>query len=239
MIIYLKNYSRYPVQLSMDEEILFLPPSETITVQRNPSKDMKITLKSNSDSYKEKQDSRYHLVIESEYMITHIKDGDMLKITREKVKFDIGIFYERLFLRGANLKICSEAHRIVSEEKIKRIYKRAKRLNDFVFGPLESSTGLVILLIIMGFILMSYLKPTFGLIYFPLMYLFLVAHNQFVEKFLRYLDRKMVKKDRREDTGNDTKDGFYHYFENEFIQQYYANPRRKPLMGEIEIDDET
>lgn len=168
MTFYFENYSRYVTCLYFDDDkTVFLQPFQNVSVERKDCKDLKLILKQNKESYRENHAIRYHLLVESEYHITDVCDGETFKITREKIQFDLGVLYERLFLLVTNASIYHEHHRIAGEEKIKKIYKKSRKLNMFLFGPLEDSTGLVVLLIIIGIVLSGFLGWKLAVIYFP------------------------------------------------------------------------
>lgn len=227
MTVYFTNHCKRMIILNIDDgESIFLQPFETKSICRKDSDVIKILAKCDCESAK--KSSIYHLVIETEYLFSGVSDGATVAITREKIRFSLRASYSRLFLRATNTNCLSETHRVVAEDKIKKMFNKSLR-NDFIFDSLMASLKLILVLLLVGISLTSIWGWRIAVIYFPLAALFVCTLNWLNNKLCRRIEKKAFKIE-------DEKTEFYNFFENDFIKNYYSDMNRTPFMGKIEDD---
>lgn len=227
MTVYFTNRCRHIVILNIDDgKPVFLQPFETKPITRNDSNVIKISAKRDCESTK--KSSIYHLVIETEYLFSGVCDRATFTINREKIRFSLSASYDRLFIWTTIANCISETHRIVAEEKIKKVFNKS-RLGEFIFDSIMTSFRLIIILIFVGISLTFIWGWSIAVVYFPLAFLFIGALNWLIDKFWRTIGKKAFKME-------DEKTEFYNYFENDFIYNYYSDVSRTPFMGNVETD---
>lgn len=172
---------------------------------------------------------KYFLALETKYIFTDVTDGEVFKITHEKVRVNLNIYYDRLLLTANKALYLSESHNVIDSERIKKSYKKSQLMHFLFVDPLECLTGLLIALLGLGVFLTYKIGWQFAGIYFPSAYIFLLATNWFSKNILKLILNKGFKID-------DDKREFYKCFENEFIVSYYSDPNRTSFMGEIELN---
>lgn len=219
MNIFFNNHNRFPVIIKAnDSSFITLQSNETKSVEVH-SNNLEILLKHSYESYIPKGWTIYNLVVNSKYTISGFKDNEVFHINREKIRFDTNAVYDRLFIASLNSTILSEAHKVSSEEKMKKHFVRSRRLRRFIIEPIEQSTGLTVVLLIAGVIISYLIGIKFALIYFPAVYIFLVLLNWCIDKFVN----SVLNLD-------ESTEMFYSYFESDFIKEYFENPNRKSLV---------
>ena len=222
MNIFFNNHNRFPVIIQVNDlPFITLQPNETKSVEVD-SNNLEIILKHSYESYVPKGKTIYNLVINSKYTISGFEENEVFHINREKIMFDLGVVYDKLFIASQNSTILSETHTVSSEEKMKKHFVRSKRLHRFIIAPIEESTGLTIFLLLVGVIISIFIGIKFALIYFPIAYIFILLFNWCIDKFMDSafkLDESVEK--------------FYSYFNSDFIKAFFANTDRKSL-----VDDE-
>lgn len=219
MNIFFNNHNRFPVIIKVnDSSFITLQPNETKSVEVH-SNNLEILLKHSYESYIPKGWTIYNLVVNSKYTISGFKDNEVFHINREKIRFDTNAVYDKLFIASLNSTILSEAHKVSSEEKIKKYFVKSRRLQRFIIEPIEQSTGLTVVLLIAGVIISYLIGIKFALIYFPAVYIFLVLLNWCIDKFVN----SVLNLD-------ESTEMFYSYFESDFIKEYFENPNRKSLV---------
>lgn len=227
MRIYLTNSCKYNIILIIDDnQHILLQPFETKKIIYNGSVNIKFVIKRDCESIK--KSSMYHLVVETEYLLSDIPEEATFTITREKIQFSLNAYYDRLFLLTPNAKYISETHKIISEDKIKKAFNKS-RFTDFAFESIILSPGLIAILILIGILLTLIWGWKFAIVYFPLALLFVGILNWLTKKFWDVIGKKAFKMD-------DDKTEFYKYFSNDFISKYYSNISRVPFMGKVDID---
>ena len=239
MTIHFNNKSSHTAVLTVDDdEQMFLRPFETATVVRKDSDVIKTVVKCNGESAvsKEKFNSKsivkttvYHLEIETEYFFSGISEGEIFTISHERIRFSRNAAYNRLFLFATNASYHSEAHKVISEKKIKKAFNKPRLMDIFIFDLLFASPGLSVVLLVVGISLTFIWGKRLAFVYFPIAYLFLVSFNWLIGRLVEVVFKRAFKVD-------DEKKEFYSYFGNEFIKNYYSNTERTPFVGEIEID---
>lgn len=221
MNIIFDNRNRFPVIIKINDlSFITLQSHETKSVKVH-SNNLEILLKHSYESYMPKGWTIYNLVIDSKYTISGFKENEVFYIDREKIRFDIDVSYDKLFITSQNSTILSEVHNVSAEEKMKKSFARRKILHRFVIEPIEQSTGLTIVLLIIGAIISFLIGIKFALIYFPAVYIFLVLVNWCIDKFVG----SVLKLD-------ESAERFYSYFNSDFIKAFFANPDRKSLIDE-------
>lgn len=219
MNIFFNNHNRFPVIIKVnDSSFITLQPNETKSVEVH-SNNLEILLKHSYESYIPKGWTIYNLVVNSKYTISGFKDNEVFHINREKIRFDTNAVYDRLFIASLNSTILSEAHKVSSEEKMKKHFVRSRRLRRFIIEPIEQSTGLTVVMLIAGVIISYLIGIKFALIYFPAVYIFLVLLNWCIDKFVN----SVLNLD-------ESTEMFYSYFESDFIKEYFENLNRKSLV---------
>jgi ABC-type multidrug transport system fused ATPase/permease subunit len=222
------NHSRHIIAITVDDDSsVLLQPFENIALVRKDSDTIKILAGRNCESMK--KSATYHLVIETEYIISNITDGMVFNIEREKIRFCIDAFYDRLFLKSSNALILSEKHKVRTEERMKAAFNKSNLIRMFLTGPLESLTELFVLMLIAGIVLAFFLGWKFFVGYFSISYLILIVFNFLLDKFCETIFKKVFKTKHK-------KKEFYDYFEEEFIRNYYADANRIPFIGSVEIN---
>jgi len=228
MTIHFSNRSGHIVILCVDDrEPQILQPFSTISMVRNDSDSVKVSVRRDSESYVSKKafwSAMYHLTLETEYIISGISEGEVFNITREKIQFSLNSFYDRLFLFSQNTLYYSETHKVVSEDRMKKAFNRYWRREQFYFepfGPFHFITFPVFLIV--G----AFFTFVFGwiaaVVYFPTIYLTLLM----IKKVWDWVFKKGFNMD------NEKKE-FYSYFNNESILRYYADVNRTPFSGGVE-----
>lgn len=227
MTVYFTNHCRHIVILIIDDgEPVFLQPFETKPIARNDSDVIKILAKRDCESIK--KSSMYHLVIETEYLFSVVSEGAAFTINREKIRFSLMAYYDRLFLWTTNVKYVSETYKILAEDKIKKTFDKSQ-LFEFIFDAVMASPGLIIVLLLVGISLTFIWGWRIAVVYFPLAFLFIGALNWLTDKLWNLIGEKAFKME-------DEKMEFYRYFENDFIKNYYSDIERTPFMGKVEIN---
>lgn len=233
MTVHFTNHSSHIVILSIDDgEPIFLQPFKTIQVVRNKSDAIKVLVKRSGESFISKgiiKGTMYHLVIETEYHFFDVCDGEVFDITREKIRFSMNAFYDRMFLSATNASFVSETHKVLTEEKIKKAFNKSWLIELLLVGPLDKLTGVFILSLIVGIVLMFSWGWKVSIAFFTVAYLLLVIVNWLMDKFWGLIVKKAFKIE-------DKKKEFYDYFNNEFIKCYYADVERTPFIGNVEIN---
>lgn len=233
MTVYFNNHTRHIVIINTDDgESIFLQPYETIPIVRNDSDVIKVLVKRNCDSYIYKhvmKSPMYHLVIESEIIFSGVSDGEVFNISREKIQFDLQSYYDRLFVLPNNAVNYTETHKIVAAEKIKTAYKKSHLRYIILFVPLEY-TPMAVFWVFIGSIVTKVIWGwTVSIIFFLTAYLILIFLNVFLASLTNKILKKLFK-------FNSPDKDFYNYFENEYIKNYYADTKREPFFGNIEIN---
>lgn len=227
MTVSFTNHCRYVILLDIDGgESITVCPFETRSVIRPSEKDMRVLVKRDRESKKESY--MYHLILETEYLFTQVPDGAAFTVSREKIQFSLIATYDRLFINCDDAVAVSESHKVLSEEPMKKAFKKS-RVTDFLLESLLSSIGLIIVLLLVGISLTFIGGWKIAAIYFPLAVLLLLLINWIIDKGTNKAVNRLFQ------TEDETAD-FYHYFENDFIQSYYSDVNRVPYKGTIEIN---
>lgn len=227
MNIRLINQCRYRIVLCMDDGgPVFLQPFETRDITRSDSDVLRISAKRDWPSTLEA--SVYHLVVETDYHFSNVRDGATFTIIREKIRFALNASYDRVFLLPARAYLLSETYRIVGEEEMKKAFRHSRR-GDFIFESILNALGLLIVLGIAGLSLTLIWGWRIAVIYFPLAFLLIFALNLFASKFSNTVFRRLFQV-------KDEETEFERYFECDFIENYYSDPERTPFTGNVEIN---
>lgn len=225
-IKFLNNCDYIVVVTVKSGEPVEIQPHCTVSISCPNVEKLNVRIKRNIASQVKK--GNYFLALETEYVFADITDGEIFAINREKVRVNLNIYYDRLFLTAEKALYISESHNIIDSERIKKSFKKS-RLADFLFDTFMCSIGLFLILLIIGAFLSYIFGWQFAVIYFPSVCIFLLAFNWFVEYVWKLILNKGLKKD-------DDKKEFYNCFENDFIISYYSDPNRTPFMDEIETN---
>lgn len=229
MICFLHNDCGHILNIKIDYSVPFyLQPYETksISVPGADTITMIVKLDRKSEAMKGKE--YYQLIIETEYVFADISENAVFHITRERTPFALTASYDRLFVHLSDGMCVKETHRIVGEEKIKKMFSK-HRGQDAFLDAVMSSPGLVAGTILIPIFLALFLGWKTGLIAFVVLLAFWVSTNVFGDLFVNGFLNKVLG------TPNEKKE-FYRYFESEFICQYYSGKERVPVYGEIETD---
>lgn len=222
------NYCSHTVIIKIQFETLIeIPPYRLVPVDINKSNSLMLYVRCDGTSYA--KEGKYFLSIQTNYSFDNVKDGETFKITREKVRVDPEVYYERLFLIAEKSICLSESHFVIDSDKIKKKIKKSRLIKFLIISPLECLTGLFLALLAIGILLLCNWGWKIAVIYFPCAYGFLILINWLIEKILKLVFNKRLKID-------DDKEELYCYLNSEQIMKYYSNPNRTPFMGEIEIN---
>lgn len=228
MTIYFTNTTQHLVVLYTKEgEVNFLPSLQTVAISCENSEIVEVSVRRNCESMK--KSNMYHLIVETKFCLLNVLDGENFHITREKIRFSLNAFYDRLFLIPKNAIVLSENYKIVSEDKIKQVFNKSKKIHMFLTGPLSMLTSKYILILMAGIGLTFIWGWKFAAVFFPTAYLIVFMMSWLIDKFWSKAEKKFFKFE-------DEKEEFYSYFEDNYIRNYYSNINRKPYMGKIETD---
>lgn len=226
MTINFMNHSRQIVILQInDASPVFLRPGIVEPVMCHDSAPINVSVKPTYESHIVRHLTKsklYNLVIESDFILAGIADGETFHITQEKVQFHINAFYDRIFLVPTSVSLIEEHHKVLAEEKIKRSFNTSWLISLLFTGPLETLTGGIFLVLIVGIVLSIILGWKFAVVYFPSAYLLLVTLNWLIEVFWTKIGKKACN-------GKSEKQEFSVFFTSEFIKNYFANPNRRPF----------
>ena len=223
------NHCRYAVLVRVGTaEPIRIPAHKMAWIECGAST-FDVSIRRDTESYFEKSWSSYVLVLETWYHCENLRENDILRITREKARVDVNVYFDRLFLT-ANIASCRvQSYMVAGAEAMKKRFQKSRRAHFFLSSPLETMPGLLVLLLVLGIILTFNFGLQFAAVYFPCAYIFSLllswVIDQFCVSFLTFLCK--IPSDKRE---------FYRCFQNEWISAYYANPERKAVMDEVEID---
>ena len=221
------NCCRYAVSVTIDSDLsVEIQPYCTVSIPCEKSDALNISVKLNTNSQVAK--GKYTLVLETKYIFTNISDNDTFSITREKIRVDSDVYYDRLFLSAKKATYFSESHSVSDNEKMKKAYNKSRLIKFLLISPIEEP-GMFIVLLILGIVLSCYWGWKLAVIYFPLAYIFILALQWFTASVFKQILNKGLKID-------DETQMFFNYFENEHIMSYYFNPNRTPFLDDIEIN---
>jgi hypothetical protein len=222
------NNCGYVVIVNIESgESVEIQPYCSISITCAKADKLNILVKRNITSQVRK--GKYTLMLETKYTFTNVTDGEIFKITREKVRVNLNVYYDRLFLTSEKSVYLSESYNVIDNEKIKKSFDKSQLIHFLFIEPLEYLTGLFIALLVLGIVLSYIFGWIFAIIYFLSAYIFLLVIQWFSDNIFTQILNKGFKTD-------DDKKEFYKCFENEFIMRYYSNPNRTPFMNEIEIN---
>ena len=208
-------------------ECIKIPQKHTVRLQYKNSDEIKISVRCEKSSYVKK--SKYNFVIKTTYIFQNEYDDIILEITREKVRVENYIYYDRLFLATDKYTLLPESYAVCEQEVLKKYFRNSQMLDAFILAPIFTGTKLFFALLLFGIVFTRYFGWKFAMFYFPISYLFVVIIGLVSEKFADLFFKKAFN-------GVDDKAEFYNFFENNFIKEYYSNPNRTPYHGEIEIN---
>lgn len=216
------------VIVNLDSRIpIEIQPHCLVSISYEKTDKLNISIRRNIKS--QVKNGKYTLELETKYIFANITEGEVFKITREKIRVNLNIYYDRLFLVAEKALYLSESHSVIDNEKIKKSFDKSRLIHFLLIEPFEYFTGLFIALLILGFFLTYKFGWILAFIYFPSAYIFLLVINWLSDNIWKKILRKGFKKE-------DDKREFYNCFENEFIMRYYSDPNRTPFMDEIEIN---
>ena len=202
-----------------------LAPKETVEVRC--SEFTEFTLHGALSSYRKKND--YVLEISVKYRIKTPCEDDTLKITREKIRVSLNLYFERFFADSMKNKLSVINYEIIGKELIKRAYLRSQRIYTWMISPFESAPGLTILLIVLGFPVAILSNVVYLLLYIPFAYFLLLMIDLFAKNVIDAIFKECVgMKTEREE--------FLQYFEDGAIEHYYYQENRSPFLGVVEVD---
>ncbi len=236
MTIVFTNRSRYAVLLRLnDGDPAVLQPFVPTPVVSKESAVVKAAVRRDGRSYIKKwslSGPSYHLLLETEYQLSSVPDGEKVDVTREKIRFSPNAAYDRLFLRPGNAVCLSQAHRVVGEEKIKRAFVRDHWVECLLFKPLLllffESFPYTIPLVIGGIVAAIFWRWQYVAAIFLALYLLVLGGNALADAIFSKLDRESSWKHEKEE--------FYQLFQPAFLQEYYAMSDREPFSGTVETD---
>ncbi len=131
MSIFLINQSKQPVIYSIDGSSEYLLPplgSAAVAVEQQLTLLLKHTYKS---KYAKKWfTDQFVLVLESEYRFQNFTEGDRIYITREKICFHYGVWYDHFFTNCPTAQLMTEKHFVSSSDYILKRFKAIRR-RDF------------------------------------------------------------------------------------------------------------
>lgn len=95
--------------------LIEIPPYRLVPVDINKSNSLMLYVRCDGTSYA--KEGKYFLSIQTNYSFDNVKDGETFKITREKVRVDPEVYYERLFLIAEKSICLSESHFVIDKLK--------------------------------------------------------------------------------------------------------------------------
>ena len=230
MTIYFLNRSKHIVLLRVDEDTpVILQPIATTPVEIKGADVHKITVQRDCESYVSKKIRMYNLVIQTEYLVSGVSNGEMFMITREKIRVSLNVSFDRFFLLATDIAILSETHKVLAERKMIRAFNQYWVAHFLFWGPFTNSPSFVIFLPILGIGVAHFWGWRAGAVCFLAGYFLLVALCWLIERFWRSVEKKALK---AEDEGKE----LYIYLQNGFFNRYYSNDERTPFGGHVEND---
>lgn len=170
----------------------------------------------------------YILVLDTQYVLKSITDGEVIRITREKSCIHpLPAYYDRLFLKPNRATILCETHTVTNAQCLKSQYDKNMRVDHLLIDPLSENIVEAIILFAIGFYLTIYINWKIAIVFFPSAYCLLLFTNWLGRIITQAIFKKAtVLKSEKEE--------FMCLFESESINSYYADPNRHPLMGRVE-----
>lgn len=236
MTITFTNRSRHVVLLRVDDgELIVLQPYVPTPVVSKESVVVKAAVRREGSSYSKMwsfSEPSYHLLLETEYELSGVPDGERIDVTREKIRVSPDAAYDRLFLRPGTAVCLSKTHRVVGEEEIKRAFVRGHWVECLLLKPFLllfiESFPYTIPLVVGGIVAAIFWKWQYVAAIFLAIYLLVLGGNVLEDAISSKLDRESSWKYAKEE--------FYQLFQPVFLQQYYANNDREPYSGKVETD---
>lgn len=221
------NDCRYVAVISMDSGLpIEIQPYHSVSLECNHSA-ICITVKRNITS--EVKQGKYMLAIDTQYRFADIQDQTVFRITREKIRVNLNVYFDRLFLVSDTATGVAQSYDVLGAEKIKKRFNWSQLFRFLIFGPLDETPGLLFVMLILGVFLSYHFGRKLALWYFPLAYLFVLAINWFVDKFCDWMFKKGFK-------AENERTEFHNCLTKEFLMKYYSDPNRTPFLDEIELN---
>lgn len=224
MNITFKNQCNHFVVINIDDtEPMLLHPFETKTISRKGCDIVKIRANRNSES--RRSEYTFDLVVETEYIFSEVANNAVFTIIREKIRFSENATYDRIFVSSQNAQKETENYRILSEDEIKKAFKKEEHSLLFLDVILEPK--LTILLIVVGLAILLNFGWKIAVLYIPFAVVFLLSYIRLADKAAEVISVKAFNKLFKRNDKTEKKE-FYEYFENDYITAYYASPNRTP-----------
>lgn len=230
MRIFIINRSKQILTYAIDQQCFHtLNPGESFC-ETIASDIIKLSIYHQYESFvikKKWQDPEYHLVLNSEYVFTHVEDGCEFVVSRESIRFDLIAFYDRFFVHCKNAWLASENHIVSNSEKMilehhDDLKKEKKRdfIQDFIILPLlYAFLPDIFILLLIGFFYSWNAALHLALVIYFISFIIIIA-----AKGVATLIQRMFRK----------KDDFLEFFDHAFILHYYAQSDRIPFFGNFE-----
>lgn len=223
------NHCRYAVLVRVGTaEPVRIPAHKMAWIECSGST-FDVSIRQATDSYFQKDCSSYVFILESLYHCENVEENEILQITREKARVDVKVYFDRLFLTAKKASCRVQSYAVAGATAVKKRFQKSQRARFLFISPVETMPGLLVLLLVMGIILTFNFGWLFATVYFPCAYIVTLVLSwvidQFCVSFLKFLCKTPSEKTE-----------FYRCFQNEWIAAYYANPNRKAVMDEVEID---
>lgn len=182
MHIQVFNECEYIVKLSLESgQTLKIGPKKSAIINCTQN-DIHISIGRDIESFKKR--SKYILVLETKYKVINIQNNEIFRITHEKTKVGINVYYDRLLMCAEKASCLIESNNVVGAAKIKNVFNKSRRKYIFLISPFESGTELAIFLILLGIALCYMIDWKIGIVYFPSMYLVLLLLDRIAEKIV-------------------------------------------------------
>lgn len=228
MYIMLINRSRQTIQYTTDNKTKeLIGPGARKAVNCPESGLLRIRVQNARPSRTRKpgwlEDLIYELVFISDYRVSGLEDGDIVCLTRERIRVSKFAAYDRIFLQAAATATVAEQHRIASLARMKAVYWRER----LIFGLFRFTADLMVYTTWGSWLLSIGVGLVFGWKiagdYFLAITAIIIVGIVFEELLDRVFEGRQYKQSNVRVNMRQT-----------FIAKYYSAPQRIPYEGEIE-----
>lgn len=232
MIITFLNESSKPVLVEIDGN---LAGSVASGIKRGFEAELgqKCVISLRHDKVSYKHQGNAHMNIETTYELSDLNETTVLSVTREKMCFESGAYYDGFILKRDGAEVVGQNYCVQGKEALREAFKHhgiKECLSDalwelfleMLMKPLLTIIVIVLIVIFLGW------KWLLGILLG--IYVLCVIGEMFGNALAKAFF-KLIKKDYLNESKEEE---LFRWMQPETIAAFYANPNREPYVGKIE-----